>query len=355
MTKKDLINYTGTMQQLAYVREYVVCEGRANGLRMVEVKNGPLRFQAMADKCLDISALEFAGINISFTSKPGLNGRNPFDTHGEEALRSIMGGLFFTCGLQNICGPCETDGVEYPMHGRIRTTPAEHLCADAFWEDGKYILQVTGEMRESHLFGTNLVLRRTIRTVFGSNEIEITDVVDNQSDEAADLMLMYHCNFGYPFLAPGTRLVLPTKKVTGREDWSQAHIDCWQTASEPRAGETEYVYLHELASDEDGKSFAVIVNDDLNLGIRLGFDRKNQPYFMEWMSMKTGDYVIGLEPSNSSVYGRKYHEAQGTMHKIAPHSEEVFKLTFTVLQGEEIARAQKECEALKNNQKETEL
>lgn len=331
MDRIEMLKLTGSLQQLAYTRECTVHEGRANGLRAVEVKNDDMRFLVLGDKCLDVAELEYKGMTISFTSKPGLNGRNQFDTHGEEALRSIMGGLFFTCGLQNICGPCETDGVEYPMHGRIRTTPAEHLCADARWEGEDYVLEVKGEMREGHLFGTNLVLRRTIRSVFGSGKLEIIDEVENQTAEEADLMLMYHCNFGYPFLRPGTRLVLPSKAVKGREEWSQDHIGCWETAAEPKDGETEYVYIHELVSDDQGNSFAAIVNDELGFGVRLDFDRKVQPHFMEWMSMKTGDYVIGLEPSNSSVYGRKYHEAQGTMHRIAPFAKETYHLSFTIL------------------------
>lgn len=331
MDRIEMLKLTGSLQQLAYTRECTVHEGRANGLRAVEVKNDDMRFLVLGDKCLDVTELEYKGMTISFTSKPGLNGRNQFDTHGEEALRSIMGGLFFTCGLQNICGPCETDGVEYPMHGRIRTTPAEHLCADARWEGDDYVMEVKGEMREGHLFGTNLLLRRTIRSVFGSGKIEIIDEVENQTAEEADLMLMYHCNFGYPFLRPGTRLVLPSKAVKGREEWSQDHIGCWETAAEPKDGETEYVYIHELVSDEQGNSFAAIVNDELGFGVRLDFDRKVQPHFMEWMSMKTGDYVIGLEPSNSSVYGRKYHEAQGTMHRIAPFAKETYHLSFTIL------------------------
>ncbi len=331
MSKIDMLKYTGTMQQLAYTRACTVQEGRANGLRAVEVKNGEMRYLVLADKCLDVAALEYRGINISFTSKPGLNGRNPFDTHGEEALRSIMGGLFFTCGLQNICGPCETDGVEYPMHGRIRTTPAEHLSSDAYWDGEDYVLEVKGEMRESHLFGANLVLRRTVRSVYGSGRLEVIDEVENQTAEEADLMLMYHCNFGYPFLTPGMRLILPSKAVRGREEWSQEHLTQWDVACEPKNGEAEYVYLHELAEDANGNSFAALVNDSLGFGIRLDFDRKVQPYFMEWMSMKTGDYVIGLEPSNSSVYGRKYHEAKGTMHRIAPFATETYRLSFTIL------------------------
>lgn len=331
MDKIKMLKYTGTMQQLAFARQVTVQEGRANGLRAVEVKNGDLRYLVLADKALDIGELEYKGMTLSFTSKPGLNGRNHFDTHGEEALRSIMGGLFFTCGLQNICTPCETDGVEYPMHGRLRTTPAEHLCSDAYWDGEDYILEVKGEMRESHLFGSNLVLRRTVRSVYGSGKIQIIDEVENQTAEEADLMLMYHCNFGYPLLQPGARLILPSVAVKGREKWSAEHIDCWQTICEPMDGETEYVFLHQLASDENGYSFAALVNDSLGFGIRLDFDRKVQPYFMEWMSMKTGDYVVGLEPSNSSVYGRKYHEKEGTMHRIAPFAKETYHLTFTIL------------------------
>lgn len=347
MTKKEMLDYTGTMQQLAYVREGVVQEGRARGMRTVEVKNGDLRFLVMADKGMDVAYLEYQGKTLSFTSKPGLNGRNQFDTNGQEALRSIMGGLFFTCGLQNICGPCETDGVAYPMHGRIRTTPAEHLCADAYWQGEDYVLEVKGEMRESELFGSNLVLRRTIRSVYGSGRLEIVDEVENQTAEQADLMLMYHCNFGYPFLKPGVRLVLPSKNVKGREPWSEVHLDCWEKASAPKAGETEYVFLHDLAADAAGNSFAAIVDDAAGYGIRLDFDRKVQPHFMEWMSMKAGDYVIGLEPSNSSVYGRKYHEAEGSMHTIAPYGKEIYHLSFTILKDETaIIQAEQEAALL---------
>lgn len=349
MNKIEMLKYTGSLQQIAYTRACTVHEGRANGLRTVEVKNGELRFLVMVDKCLDIAELEYKGMTLSFTAKPGLNGRNQFDTHGEEAIRSIMGGLFFTCGLQNICGPCESGGVEYPMHGRIRTTPAEQLCADAYWDGDDYILEVKGQMRQSHLFGANLVLRRTIRSVCGSDRIEIVDEVENQTAEEAELMLMYHCNFGYPFLRPGTRLVLPSKAVRGREAWSQAHLDRWQTAGEPIDGEAEYVFLHDMAEDGQGRSFAAIVNDQLGFGVRLDFDRRVQPYFMEWMSRKTGDYVIGLEPSNSSVYGRKHHEAQGTMHKLAPFAKETYHLSFTILKdAAAIKQTERDCAALRN-------
>lgn len=133
-TRADMLAHMGSLQQAAYVRPIEYQEGRAHGLKAIEVKNGPLRFVSMADRALDVCQFEYRGENLTFLSKPGLNGRNQFDTNGLEAQRSIMGGLFFTCGFENICAPYVTpEGGKYPagsfpMHGRIRTTPAEHVA-----------------------------------------------------------------------------------------------------------------------------------------------------------------------------------------------------------------------------------
>ena len=124
--KKEWMKYAGSMQQLAYVRPLAYKEGRAENMNAWEIKSGHMAFHVMADKCLDISDLSYKGMNMSFMAKPGLMGRGNYDTHGQEAQRSIMGGLLFTCGLETICAPCNVDGRDYPMHGRMRTTPAEH-------------------------------------------------------------------------------------------------------------------------------------------------------------------------------------------------------------------------------------
>ena len=47
--------------------------------------------------------------------------------------------------------------------------------------------------------------------------------------------------------------------------------------------------------------------------------------------MASGDYVVGLEPSNSSVHGRGYHEARGDLHRLPAQSSETKHLRFTVL------------------------
>ena len=348
MKKEELLRRVGSMQQVASVRRVTYGEGRAKGMRAVEVKNGPLSFTAMEDKCLDICELTYRGMQINFLSKPGLNGRNPFDTHGAEAQRSIMGGLFFTCGLENICAPYTgRDGKEYPMHGRLRTTPAEHVCADARWEGEDYVMTVSGEMREAELFGENLILRRSITTRYGRSEIRIADEITNEAFRSEPMMLMYHCNMGFPFLSEHSRLILPTVKVTPRDAVSEAHIADYARMDPPKDNEEEYVFLHRLKADEKGETFAAVVDDQRQLALQICFNQRQLPYFMEWKSTASGDYVLGLEPSNSAVYGRKYHEEQGNLHMLPPQATERVELTFRIVEGAEaIAELDARCKLL---------
>ena len=334
------MKYMGTMQQVAYVRPMTFSEGRSSGLKAYEVKNGCMTYQVLADKCLDVSGLSYRGINMTFLSKPGLQGRGHYDTNGEEAIRSSMGGLFFTSGLENICAPCTIDGTDYPMHGRIRTTPGEHLRGDARWAEDGYRLTVAGEMREAALFGENMVLRREISTVYGSRTITVTDEIENESYREEPLMLLYHINMGYPFLDENTRLYIPTRGVAARDRDGEGHEKEYDRMDAPRDNEPEYVFIHDLKQDEAGETEILAVNRPLGLGLRLSYNMKYLPYFMEWKSTASGDYVIGLEPSNSSVYGRPYHEERGSVHKLAPFAREKNELRFTILDGgEEIDEA----------------
>lgn len=331
MRERDLGRLVGSMQQVASVRPIMYTEGRATGLKAFEVKNGPLHFHVLADKCLDIGECSYKGININFLSKPGLMGRNHFDTHGAEALRSIMGGLFFTCGFENICPPCIDEGKEYPMHGRMRTTPAEHLSADAFWQNDQYYLRISGEMREAELFGENMLLRRCIESVYGEKTIIIRDEIKNCAYRPEPLMLLYHFNIGYPLLQQGAQLILPTRHITPRDNISK--LERWDIMDAPKDNAPEQVYTHQLVSDDNGDTFAAVINEKLQLGVMLEFNQKHLPNFMIWKSIASGDYVLGLEPANASVLGRLHQKEEG-LHMLDAFASETIELKFTLLDGQ---------------------
>ena len=332
--KYDLMKYAGSLQQAAYVRPITYTEGRSRGLRAYDVKNGKMSFRVLADKCLDVSEFSYAGVNMNFLSKPGLQGLGHYDTNGSEAQRSIMCGFFFTAGLETIGAPCNVNGVDYPMHGRIRTTPAEYNSCDAFWEGDKYHLKISGEMRESMLFGENLVLRRSIETIYGEKSFTLTDEFENQAFRDEPLMLLYHINIGWPFLDDNTRLYIPTTSITPRNADAAGHEADYDKMEAPKDNEPEYVFIHEIEADSNGDTETLAVNPVLGLGLKISWNVKYLPHFMEWKSIASGDYVVGLEPANSLVHGRAWHEKQGNTHKLAPFAKEKNVLTFTILDGE---------------------
>lgn len=349
MDRKELLRYVGSMQQLVSVRPVLYREGRAQGLQAYEVKNAQLSFTVMTDKCLDIAEVNWRGYNISFLSKPGLAGRNHYDTNGEEAQRSIMGGMLFTCGLENICAPCSVNGKEYPMHGRMRTTPAEHVGADITWtqgDDSQCEINISGEMREAELFGENMILRRSIKTTYQVPEIRIKDCITNEGFREEPMMLLYHFNVGYPLLSEMCEIVLPTKEVIPRDAAAAQHEQAWGRMEKPADNEPEYVFLHRLASDKDGNTFAAVINEQLGIGVKLQFNQKYLPYFMQWKSIASGDYVIGLEPANSSVLGKKYHLQRGDLHTLSPFETEEIELRLTFLAGEELKKVKQEAAQL---------
>lgn len=207
-------------------------------------------------------------------------------------------------------------------------------------------------MREAELFGENMVLHRTIETTGGTKSLKVTDEVENEAFREEPLLLLYHINLGYPFLTPATKLYIPTKKVAPRDEASAGHEADYDHMDRPKKNEPEYVFIHDIKKTKDKRTWVLAVNPDLKLGLKIEYSTKNFPYFMEWKSTAAGDYVIGLEPSNSSVYGRGLHEKNGDLHMLKPFEKERNELIFTVLDGEEEIRAELEkfnrinCEAV---------
>ncbi len=345
MKKQELLKLCGSMEQEAGVRCVEFQDGRAAGLRCAMVHNGPLEFPLMLDKCLDPAWLRYKGINLSYISKPGLQGRNPYDTAGEEAVRSIMGGAMFTCGFENIHGHQEVDGMEYPTHGRMRTTPAEKVSMDASFQGDDYIIRISGEMREARIFGENLVLRRTVETVYGSREILFTDEIENQGFEPQPLCFLYHCNAGYPLLAPDTRVILPEVSCTPRDEIAAKGVERRFVMDAPVPGEPEQVFQYQIASDQDGNTFAAIVNDELELGFSIKWNIRQIPSMVQWKSSAAGDYAMALEPTNCGFQGRA-----GQTQILAPFEKHVNQIRFCIAEGrEEIAALEESCRQLIHN------
>ena len=86
MTKEMLLQYCGSLEQVASVRPVTYEDGRAGGMRAILVKNGPLEYSLMQDKCLDMASLSYRGINLAMLTKPL---PLPLLQAGQQTCRSI--------------------------------------------------------------------------------------------------------------------------------------------------------------------------------------------------------------------------------------------------------------------------
>lgn len=261
-----------------------ICSARPlfteRGEKTIVAENGCLSFTVSADRAMDIYSLRHRGTNISFLSKNGFYvSRQNFDT-------AFEGGFLYTCGLDTV------GGRELPVHGRLHNTPAHMLEITA---DEKKI-SIRGVVRFSRLFGENLALYRTIKTEAGSGVLTIENELVNEGFCDGEYCLLFHTNFGYPFLDEGVKIVADVQKTTPRTPHAASGIDGCFVVDAPKAGEEEQVFYHELKS---GK--VSLVNEKIAKRVDIAYDCGAMPHLIEWKSMASGDYALGIEPSTTTL------------------------------------------------------
>ena len=291
MELNQLKRYCGNLNQLYGVTESVRQDGKATGAKELHVTTGGgLEYTVNASRGLDISQLRFGGRNIGFLSKPGVCAQSGIRFHD-----SAFVGFLTTCGL----GTCGAGSDTQPVHGRHGTLPATHLCCKA--EDD--CIMVSGTMEESTLFGVNFAFKREITSTPLENTLRIVDVIENNTENAAPYYLLYHFNFGYPFLDEGLQLKLPNHAVCPRDKEAQAGVSDYAVMHKPIDNYKEQVFFLDNMESVDGRVSLQLLNQRLNIGVELTYENALLPNLVLWKSLKSGDYALGIEPANNRIKG----------------------------------------------------
>ena len=336
VNKREMLRYVGDVSQLFGIKEYVLVDGKAKGVRAFDVKNGSgLEFTILADRCLDIAGLSFNGINCSYITKAGIVAPEYYDDNGIGFLRSYLAGFLTTCGLRNVGSPCEENGEYFPLHGRMGNTPAEQVNASTEWIDDVPTLTISGQMREARLFGENLVLSRKIISKYGENKIILKNSIENLGFKREELNLLFHFNMGYPLLDADSILVTPTAKLIPRDQEAINGAALSGECQSPTPDYAEQVFYHDLNSDQDGNTSVALINKRLEIGVVLNYSKNELFNFAQWKQMGEGDYVMGMEPCNCFVGGRIDPRNADVKEYLEPGEIRNIGLTIELLNGME--------------------
>jgi hypothetical protein len=337
LSRRDLAKLTGDISQIAGAKEYELLSGKSKGVRAVDVRTGSgFSFTVLPDRGMDIACAEYKGTSLSFISKTGIVSPAYYNEQGFGFLRSFYAGLLTTCGISHMGAPCVDQGENLGLHGRASNTPAENVAVYSEWTGDEFLITLRGTVRESRVFGENLTLERKIVTSLGSNILSVRDKVENCGFEPQPLMLLYHCNFGYPLLSSESVLIKPGGTVRPRDAEAQKGLEECHVFCEPQHGYAEQVFYHDLKADEKGETFACLFNSSLGtngLGAYVRFNKNELPYLIEWKQMGEGDYVAGLEPGSWYPEGRAEARKRGELQFIQPGETREFHLEIGVVES----------------------
>lgn len=355
VNKKELLRRFGSVSQVGGLKRYELTEGRAKGVEAVDVVTGSgLEFTVLPGRCMDLNWTRYRGVPISWQSKAELAGGAYLEQEGMEWLRSFYGGMLTTCGFSNVGAPCQEErrifGLQnYGLHGRLSHIPAVQVCCKECWKGEEYVMTIEGQMRQSAVHGENLLLRRTITAKLGEKKLWIHDEIENEGHTAEALLLLYHMNFGSPLLSEKSRLLVNSETILGADLAAEQEMGLCRQFHEPVHLQNERCYFHELQVDAEGNTRIALINEELELGASLRFNRNQLPCLTEWKMLAEGEYVLGLEPGNVNPIGRIRAKEQKKLQYLEPGEIHMTDIELEILDGPgELAAAEKEIGQLGN-------
>ena len=297
--------------------------GLREGVQVVDVTTGALRVVFVPTRGMAIWKHWWNGVAVEWqapvqgpvhprfvplTEASGLGWLDGFDE------------LLCRCGLQSNGAPewDERGRLLWTLHGRIGNLPAHALSVTIDGDSGEVALR--GEVDEARLFGPKLRLVSTATVRPDAPRVAIRDEIVNRSAEPGELELLYHVNFGAPVVVPGTRLIVPAKTVSPRDDRAAARAQEWDRCGPGEPLRKEEVFYLELHADEASRTRALLAAPGDACGASVAWDVRQLPCFTLWKNPQAAadGCVTGLEPGTNHSNRRSFEKLRKRIVELAP-------------------------------------
>ena len=325
--------------QLGGIETSVLDNGLGRNVRIAWINTGSgLRYKVVIDRAMDIADTFYNQHSLAWLSHTGITSPRPDSDRDVAWLGTFGGGLLTTCGLTHIGGPEKDENETRGVHGKISNTPA--MLESVIQPDiisGNLDMSITAVMKESKVFGPNLELKRTVTSSLGSSYIRIKDSVTNLGNTSVPHMLLYHCNFGWPFVDEGTQIVWKgrcTSRGTENDDAifnNNMNYKICQKPIDTHKGGGEACGFIDVDADENDTCRIGIYNSRLNLAVAMEYDKKQLPCLTNWQHWGCGEYVTALEPGTNHPVGQTAAKKQNQLIYIEPGQRKNYEVKLTVI------------------------
>ena len=342
------------------IRKRTLRGGPGDGVDLIEVDNGALSFTILPTRGMGIWKGTYKGLDIGWNSPV----RGP--VHPSLVDLQDRGGLGWLAGFDEAIVRCGLDSMGAPgpdvvpnnmgvpmqvdltLHGKIANIPAWRVEVQVVPGDPAELV-IIGEVHEAGLFCPQYRLVAKVSTKVGSNELRIEDQITNRKGIAAEMELLYHCNFAAPFLEAGSRLEVAAAEVAPRDARAVEGLGAYEEYLGPTPGYVEQVYWYDLLPKENGETLAMLRNRAADKALLLRFNKSELPAFTQWKNTasEADGYVTGLEPATDYPNAKSFERQRGRLLQLGPGESHTVHMSLHVLaSGKEVGAAQAEIDAL---------
>jgi hypothetical protein len=333
----------------AYCRKMTLSGGRQAGVEIIEISNGLLTLRVCPTRGMGILDGRFGAHPLGWQS-PVREIIHPHYIHllemGGRGCHYGFNEFLNRCGIEwsGAMGEDEivnnmgsTDRIFLPLHGKVGWTPAGRVALRC--QDERLILE--GDIAEQMVFGVNYVLRTRLVLEQGSARIRIEDTLSNLGDTTGEYEMLYHTNFGPPFLEAGSQFLGTYDKLVPRDRFAADGLAELGAFPGPAPGFIEQVFLLQGCADVYGFAHQLLVNAAGNLAAKVSYQVVTLPYSILWKrcSGTRDGYVIGFNPCSDLPNPRQTEREGGRVARIQPGAEVHFAHWIELFEGAEAVSA----------------
>lgn len=325
------------------VKKYRLHGGKQEGVEVIEVDNGRLRFTVVPTRGMSVLKVTSGDVRLGWDS-PVKEVVHPqfinLESRGGLGWLEGFNEWMVRCGLEWSGHPgadrfCTPRGDEVrrdlTLHGRIGNVPASHV--EVVIEPGSTPrIHIRGRVEERMFHGPKLSLWTDISTELGSDSVRFDDAITNGDVHEQEFQILYHVNFGPPLLEAGSLFFGAIQRVESFNPHSARSAMDYRNYAGPQAGFVEQVYcLHPLAG-ADGRTECMLQNAKGDRGVSLAFPVAQFPYVTLWKNLAAPaeGYVTGIEPGTGFPYTRQDERKSGRVPKLAPNETRSFSLDVAI-------------------------
>jgi hypothetical protein len=329
----------------SYCRKLTLRGGRQAGVEIIEISNGLLSLRVCPTRGMGIIDGRFGAHSLGWSSPVREIVHPQYVNLLEMGGRGCHYGFnefLNRCGIEwsGAMGEDETtdnmgrrNRVFLPLHGKVGWTPASRVSLVA--QNEALILE--GDVPEQMVFGVNYLLRTRLMLDKGGARVRIEDTLSNLGDTAGEYEMLYHTNFGPPFLERGARFRGTFDTAVPRDEAAAAGLGSLSAFPAPTPGFVEQVFLFRAHPDDRGFAHQLLSNARGNLAARVSFRVDTLPYTILWKRCAgpAEGYVVGLNPCSDLPNPRRQEREAGRVGRIGPGVDVQFVEWIELFEGQE--------------------